>query len=142
MKQLLTLAIVISISIILAFAIPVTTANAITEGTAVIFLISSDDIQPTPPNTLQEGLTFAGKPSTSIDTTGCAAGTHPVQRATLVDLQGPSGSVDVIVLSGTDPIPAGTELRNLTPIPPSCTIDGVIYDKFFGEAHTPNPSDD
>ncbi len=144
MKQLLILAISLSTLAVLALAaFPLTTANAITEGTIVTFMMRSDDIQPAPPSGPQDGLRFTGKPATFVELPdSCAEGDHPVQRAALIDMDARSGLVDVIVLSETDPIPAGTELTNLTPAIRTCALDGVVYDWFTGIAHTPNPSDD
>jgi hypothetical protein len=104
------------------------------SGDLVVFLIPADANQPEPPSGPNDQLVYTGGRVTSIDTTGCAAGNHPVQNAVLVDPDGGRSGriIGLVTISQTDPVPPGTRLKNLTEETPSCTIGGTIYRRYRG----------
>jgi hypothetical protein len=108
-------------------------ALALQSGDIVEFLIRTDSNQPDPPSGPTDKLIFTGGRVTSIDTSGCAPGTHPVQNAVLVDpAGGRSGRiVGVIVSSETDPIPPGTKLTSIQATG-VCTTGGATYNRYQG----------
>jgi hypothetical protein len=128
MPQKLT-AVVLAIAALLACS----SAFAQQSGETVTVLIPTDQNQPDPPSGPQDKLIFTGGRVTTIDTTGCALGSHPVQNAILIDPAGgqPGRITGVIVISHSDPISPGTKLTNLVEQPP-CTIGLITYRRYQG----------
>jgi hypothetical protein len=108
-------------------------AFALQSGEIVTILIPAVANQPEPPSGPNDQLVYTGGRVTSIDTTGCVLGSHPVQNAVLVDPDGGRSGriVGVVTISHTDPVPPGTRLKNLGEQPP-CVASGTAYRRYQG----------
>lgn len=113
----------------LAFAaLPMTIANALQQGDAVLVLIPADVQQPNS----NSKLIFPGGPSTTIDTTGCGSfPARPQQQAIIVTLGEGATRTPVIVTSEAEPVEAGTQLNNLG-LEGACTIGDTTYFRYIG----------
>jgi hypothetical protein len=108
-----------------------TAAFALQSGDTVVFLIPSDANQPDPPSGPADKLIFTGGRVTTVDVTGCGAGSHPVQNAVLVDPTGgrPGRIIGVIVLSESEPVRPGTKVVALS-LQGTCTIGTTSYNRY------------
>jgi hypothetical protein len=99
-------------------------------------LVPGDTVSFLIPEYLNTGVTdaliFGGGVVSEIDTTGCAAGLHPVQHHILVDFAGTRSERRGGIISLTSlPVQPSTRLLNPT-FDSTCSIGDVLYYRYDG----------